>query len=236
MTHPDKTPATAEVIPLSRSRDPSPASIRSASGAAASGNGAEESARRPMTDELPGGTTEVLALLIARVAQGDRGAFRALFELVRSPVFGVCLRMLRNRGEAEEVLQDVFVRLWRNAASFRGEASRSMAWILAIARNRCLEILRRRGVDDGEFDAEAVDALVDEAPTPEQRSVDAEGKRSIAECLGALDPLQRQAIELAFYDGLSYREAAERLARPVGTVKSQIRRGLARLKQCLQTR
>jgi RNA polymerase sigma-70 factor (ECF subfamily) len=109
-----------------------------------------------------------------------------------------------------------------------------LAWILAIARNRCLEILRRRGVDDGDWDETAVDAIADASPTPEQRSLHAETTRTIGDCLRSLEAPQRQAIELAFYDGLSHAETAERLARPIGTFKSQIRRGLARLKGCLE--
>lgn len=175
----------------------------------------------------------MLVDLIARVAQGDRGAFRALFEVCRHRTFGLCLRMLRNRGEAEEAMQDVFVRVWGHAAGFRSEAP-PLAWILAIARNRCLEILRRRGVDDGDWDETAVDAIADASPTPEQRSLHAETTRTIGDCLRSLEAPQRQAIELAFYDGLSHAETAERLARPIGTVKSQIRRGLARLKGCLE--
>lgn len=177
---------------------------------------------------------DLLADLIARVATGDRGAFRALFELVRAPLFGICVRMLRNRGEAEEVLQDVFVRVWQHAAGFRGGGAHPMAWLRAIARNRCLEIVRRRGVDDGEWDSDAAEGIADDNPTPEQHSLRASDQRSVFDCLSALDPAERQAIELAFYDGFSYAETAHRLARPVGTVKSQIRRGLARLKRCLQ--
>lgn len=183
---------------------------------------------------LPAATSALLAALIARIANGDRDAFRTLFELVRGHAFGVCLRMLRNRGEAEEALQDVFVRIWRHAGGFRNDAAHPLAWVQAIARNRCLEILRRRGVDDGAWDDDLAEALADEAPTPEERSLTAETIRSIMTCLRGLDPAQRQAIELAFYDGLSHAETAQRLARPVGTVKSQIRRGLVRLKNCLQ--
>jgi RNA polymerase sigma-70 factor (ECF subfamily) len=177
---------------------------------------------------------DVLATLLARVAMGDRSAFRALFELARGRVFGICLRMLRNRAEAEEALQDVFVRLWQHAAGFRGDTNRALPWVQAIARNRCLESLRRRGVDDGEWNDDVAQSLVDEAPTPEERALQADVGHSIIECMRALEPPQRQAIELAFYDGLSYTEVAERLARPEGTVKSQIRRALLRLKRCLR--
>ncbi len=187
-----------------------------------------------MPTGLPASTGELLVAMIARTAAGDRGAFRALFELTRAPLFGICLRMLRNRGEAEEALQDTFVRTWRHAASFRGDTGQPLAWLQAIARNRCLEILRRRGVDDATWNDDAAEMIEDETPTPEQTTLKAEAARSVFDCLRGLEPTQRQAIELAYYDGLSYTEVAGRLAAPVGTVKSRIRRGLARLKRCLQ--
>jgi len=192
------------------------------------------SAAPPLSSGIPPVTADLLAQLMARTAGGDRGAFRALFELVRAPLFGICLRMLRNRSEAEEALQDVFVRVWEHAASPRNGVAQPMGWLQAIARNRCLDIVRRRGVDDAAWDDDAAEALPDESPTPEQQSIRTEARHAVFECLHALDPAQRQTIQLAFYDGLSYTETAQRLARPVGTVKSQIRRGLARLKQCLQ--
>ena len=182
----------------------------------------------------PVATAHVLMTLLARVGTGDRGAFRAVFEVTRGRVFGICMRMLRNRAEAEEVLQDVFVRIWQHAAEFRGDSAKPMAWVQTITRNRCLEILRRRGVDDAEWSDDMAEKLADDSPTPEQQALQGATKHSIDECLRGLEPPQRQAIELAFYDGLSYTETAHRLARPEGTVKSQIRRGLVRLKHCLQ--
>ncbi len=179
-------------------------------------------------------TENALTTLLARVGTGDRGAFRAVFEVTRGKVFGICMRMLRNRAEAEEALQDVFVKIWQHAAGFRGDSAKPMAWVQTIARNRCLEILRRRGVDDAEWNDDVAERLADESPSPEQQALKGATKHSIDECLRGLEPPQRQAIELAFYDGLSYTEAAHRLARPEGTVKSQIRRGLVRLKHCLQ--
>lgn len=197
-----------------------------------------DNARHPPVHALAAGSPasegDALSGLIARTAIGDRGAFRAVFELARSPLFGICLRMLSNRGEAEEALQDAFVRVWQHAGGFSGGANNAMAWLRAITRNRCLEILRRRGVDDADWSDEIAEAIVDDAPDPETAAVRAQTAHTIFDCLTGLAPAERQAIELAFYDGLSYSEVAERLARPGGTVKSQIRRALARLKDCLQ--
>ncbi len=204
--------------------------------AGAGGDGTEVPSPFRRDSRLPPATSELLNVLVLRVAGGDRGAFRALFELSRGAVFGVSLRMLRNRDEAEEVLQDVYVRIWRNAAGYRGDRALAMAWILAIARNRCLEILRRRGIDDGPWSDEAADAMVDEGPTPEEATMRAQSVHTIADCMSELDPPQRQSIELAYYDGFSYSEVASHLARPIGTVKSQIRRGLAELRRCLEGR
>jgi RNA polymerase sigma-70 factor (ECF subfamily) len=190
--------------------------------------------RRVDHDHAPDTAAEVVAALIARIAQGDRAAFRALFELAGGRTLALCLRLLRQREQAEEAVQDAFVRVWSHAAGFRSEAAHPIGWVLAIARNRCLEILRRRGVDDAPWDDSYVEALADEAPTPEQRAAHAQATRTLARCLHGLDPRDRVAVELAFYDGLSYTEAAERLERPVGTVKSQIRRSLLRLRRCLE--
>jgi len=194
-------------------------------------------ALHPLRDDrgvAPDAAAEAVAALIARIAQGDRAAFRALFELAGGRTLALCLRMLRQRGQAEEAMQDAFVRVWSHAASYRSEAAHPLGWVLAIARNRCLEILRRRGVDDAPWDDAYAEALADEAPTPEQRATHAQTARSLATCLHGLDPRDRVAVELAFYDGLSYNETAERLERPVGTVKSQIRRSLLRLRRCLE--
>jgi RNA polymerase sigma-70 factor (ECF subfamily) len=179
-------------------------------------------------------SSEALALLVVRIAQGDRGAFRALFEIAGGRVLSLCLRMLRQRGEAEEAVQDTFVRVWSHAAGYRSEAAHPLGWVLAIARNRCLEILRRRGVDDGAWDDGWAETLADDGPSPEQRAAQAQASRTLGHCMHALDARDRQAVELAFYDGLSYSEAAARLARPLGTVKSQIRRALLKLKRCLE--
>lgn len=191
----------------------------------------------PSRDERSGATdaaAEAIAALIGRVAQGDRAAFRALFDLCGGRALALCQRMLRDRAQAEEAMQDAFVRVWAHASGYRGDAAHPIGWVLAIARNRCLEILRRRGVDDGPWDEAAVEAIEDDALTPEQRATHAQSSRRLAGCLDALDPRDRVAVELAYYDGLSYAETAERLERPLGTVKSQIRRSLAKLRRCLE--
>jgi RNA polymerase sigma-70 factor (ECF subfamily) len=184
---------------------------------------------------LPGDASASLGHLLAQSAIGDRGAFRALFEITQSTVYGICLRILRNRAQAEEALQDTYVRAWTRAASYAGGlGGHPLGWLAAIARNRCLEIVRRRGLDDAPWDPDRAEALVDPAPTPEQDFAEREQARAITRCLEALESVQRRAIELAYYEGLSHTEVAARLARPLGTVKSGIRRGLIRLKDCLE--
>lgn len=186
--------------------------------------------RAPASDAA----TAAIAALIGRIAQGDRAAFRALFELCGGRALALCQRMLRERALAEEAAQDTFVRVWSHASGYRGDAAHPIGWVLAIARNRCLEILRRRGVDDGPWDEAWAESIADEGPTPEQRAAHAQSSRNLETCLQGIEPRDRAALELAFYDGLSYTEAAARLGRPVGTVKSQIRRSLLKLRRCLE--
>jgi len=178
--------------------------------------------------------TPDLATLVSRTALGDRRAFRFLFEATRAQLFGICLRLLRDRGRAEEALQDTFVRIWRHAATYSGTRAQPMTWLITIARNRCLEIVRRRSADDGAWDEERAQAQIDNAATPEERSIELQEARAVSDCLRTLEDAERGAIQFAFFDGLAYSAVAIRLGRPLGTVKSQIRRGLARLRACLE--
>ena len=173
-----------------------------------------------------------LAELLARSAVGDRAAFAGLYAATRAKLFAVSLRIVRERPLAEEVLQDSFVSIWNHAADYARAKSAPTTWMTAIVRNRSLDILRRTREEPDAGDALTA-ALVDEAASPARDAERRSHKHSLAECLGELDPEQRQAIALAFYQGLSHSELAAHLRRPLGTVKTHIRRGLLRLKECL---
>nr|WP_246368431.1 sigma-70 family RNA polymerase sigma factor [Aurantimonas endophytica] len=178
------------------------------------------------------------AFLVERlraVADGDRQALRAVYERTAAKLFGVCLRILDNREEAEDVLQDVYLTVWNRADSFDPARASPITWLATIARNRAID--RRRQLGPRIFDR-PVDGAVDVADeTPDalallHRSDDA---RRLAECLDGLDGRTRVMIVTAFYGGDTYNELAETAGVPLGTMKSLIRRGLMRLKECLSS-
>lgn len=176
---------------------------------------------------------ERLAQLLARSALGDRAAFAELYRSTRAKLFAVSLRIVRERQLAEEVLQDSFVSIWNHAGDYAAAKGAPATWMTAIVRNRSLDVLRR-GAHEQEDPDEALAAnLVDESASPARETEAAAERHTVRECLEELEADQRQSIALAFYHGLTHSELAAHLRRPLGTVKTHIRRGLARLKDCL---
>jgi len=175
--------------------------------------------------------------LLARVALGDQAAFAEFYEVTSSHLYGVALRILRDGPAAEEILQEAYVNVWHHAASYEAAKSQPMTWLTSIVRNRCLDQLRRREIDTisltpDDDDAAAYDPPSD-AMTPGEMLLAGAAARSVRDCVETLDAGPRQAIALAFYQGLSHAELATHLRPPLGTVKSWVRRGLERLKSCL---
>jgi len=178
-----------------------------------------------------------LAALMARVALGDQPAFAQLYQQTSAHLYGVAVRILKDGAAAEEVLQEAFVNVWHHARSYEAAKSQPTTWLAAIVRNRCLDQLRRRELDtvtmttdddDGkEFDLPSGD------PTPVEMLLAGAEAQSVRECVDTLDAGPKQAIALAFYQGLSHAELADHMRQPLGTVKSWVRRGLERLKACL---
>lgn len=175
---------------------------------------------------------ERLAALLSRAALGDRAAFAELYEATKSKLFGVSLRIVRERPLAEEALQDGFVSIWNHAADYSRSRSAPLTWMTAIVRNRSLDIVRRAR-EEPDVDDELTAALADGRAAPAREVEAAREAHSIRRCLGELDAEQRQTIALAFYHGLTHSELASHLRRPLGTIKTHIRRGLLRLKDCL---
>lgn len=164
------------------------------------------------------------------VAAGDREAFRALYRSLSATLMGVALSLLRDRDLAQDVVQEAFVRVWEKATSYDGEKGAVVAWAIVIVRRLALnEIRRRRTATVPVEDAEAeVDAILSVAgPDPSGQTV------RLKRCLEALDPDYRRAILLTYHQGLTNEELAEQLGRPLGTVKSWVRRGLVDLKDCV---
>ncbi len=180
----------------------------------------------PDADELP--------RLLARTALGDRAAFASLYRATSAKLFAVSLRIVRERPLAEEVLQDSFVAIWNHAAEYSRAKSAPVTWMAAIVRNRSLDLLRRTSREVEDVDEVLAGALVDESAAPAADAERRAGGHAVRECLAELEPDQRQSIALAFFHGMSHSELAAHLRRPLGTVKTHIRRGLARLRTCLE--
>jgi RNA polymerase sigma-70 factor (ECF subfamily) len=184
-----------------------------------------------------------LSRLLARAGLGDRAAFATLYERTSSHLFAVVLRINRDRAQAEDVLQEVYVNVWKAAQSFDAAQSQPLTWLTSIARNRAIDSLRRKQAepqtiqpaplhDDEERDV--YDDMADNAPGPLALLSQASDARALSNCMQDLTAPQRQSVALAFYDGLSHAEVAEKMRQPLGTVKSWVRRALLSLKSCLE--
>jgi RNA polymerase sigma-70 factor (ECF subfamily) len=180
-----------------------------------------------------------LQQLLARTALDDRAAFRRLYEASAAHLLGVALRLLNRRDQAEDVVQEAFVKVWQQAGSYTAAASAPMTWLTAIVRNRALDILR----SDKRHPVEALDEAddgphrqqPDDRPNPLDLLEQAADGLRIRECLAAIEGPQKQCLALAYYHGLSHSELAGHLGAPVGSVKVWLRRGLERLRRCLAT-
>ena len=175
-----------------------------------------------------------LAAALVRVAGGDRAALRVVYQDTSAKLFGVCLRILKDRGEAEDVLQEVFVTVWRRAASFDPGRASPITWMVAIARNRAIDRLRASAVSRRMEPIESADAVSDPAPAAVERVELAQQHQRLSRCLEELEARQASAIREAFLDGTTYEELATRMSVPLGTMKSWIRRGLLKLRTCLE--
>jgi RNA polymerase sigma factor (sigma-70 family) len=175
-----------------------------------------------------------LMTLLARTALSDQQAFAELYRLTSAHLYAVALRILRESALAEEVLQESFVSIWKHAGSYVAARSQPLTWLTSIVRNRCLDQLRRRGPATIAIDDEDESmTLPDTGPTPLELLVTGADARAVRACVEGLETGQKQALALAFYRGLSHAELAAHLHEPLGTVKSWVRRGLERLKACL---
>jgi len=177
---------------------------------------------------------DALEDLLTRTGRRDQRAFADLYRRASSRLFGVCLRMLRDRGEAEEVLQEVFTTVWRRADGFDPARGNAMTWLVALTRNKAIDRLRQRREAplDDRID---LDQMVDERAAPLQEAEAGQDYVRLRNCLEALEPKQRRSVREAFFTGATYQELAARCQVPLGTLKSWIRRGLIQLRECLET-
>ncbi len=183
-----------------------------------------------------------LSQLLSRAGLGDRAAFATLYELSSSHLFAVVLRICRDRAQAEDILQEVYVNVWRSAGGFDAAQSQPLTWLTSIARNRAIDGLRRAqtqpqlqsATTDNDEDPDVYDTTADDQPGPLDLLSRASDARALSHCMEDLSAPQRQSLALAFYDGLSHAEVADKMGEPLGTVKSWVRRALLSLKSCLE--
>lgn len=175
------------------------------------------------------------ATLVNRLLQKDVNAFEQLYDRHSRAIYGLVLRVLQQAGTAEEVVQDVFLQLWRNAAQYDSSRGPFVPWLFTLARNRALDTLRLKSERQRrrEDQAEELPPVVS-APEYEKQLDEKRRAEKVRVLMASLNPQQKRAIELAYFEGLSHTEIATALNEPLGTVKSWIRNGLLRLKQELQ--
>jgi RNA polymerase sigma factor (sigma-70 family) len=179
------------------------------------------------------GNRSLLTLALGRIPAGDRTALQTVYRLTSAKLFGVCLRILGERSSAEDVLQEVFVTVWRKAADFDAGRASPMTWLIAIARNRAIDRLRaERQSRRMEPIDEAADVR-DSAPTADMAMQGTQTNARLHDCLGTLADHERAAMRGAFFDGNTYEELAQRMKVPLGTMKSWIRRAMIKLKACM---
>lgn len=177
-------------------------------------------------------TPDDISTLLASIALRDRQAFDTLYQHTSAKLFGVVLRLLRDRAEAEDALQDVYVKVWRRADQYAVSRASAMSWLIAIARNHAIDRLRARKANHEELDEAR--AIADDAPSPEAQ-VEAGGERArIETCMQRLDEGMARAVRGAYLDGYSYQELAERHAVPLNTMRTWLRRSLLKLRKCLE--
>ena len=175
---------------------------------------------------------EALTQLLMQVAAGDERAFEELYRRTGARLFGVCLRMLRDRTEAEDALQDAWILAWHRASSFDPLKANAMTWLMTLTRNKVIDRLRQRR-EPVAAEAGLLDLLVDDAPLPEADVQRSEDYQRLRACLEELETDQRHQVREAFFSGATYNELAVRCQVPLGTMKSWIRRSLLKLRKCL---
>jgi RNA polymerase sigma-70 factor (ECF subfamily) len=168
---------------------------------------------------------------IGKVALGDRAALAALYDATSGKLFGVCLRVLKNRSEAEDALQDVYMRIWAKADRYAVTGHSPMTWLITVARNLAIDRLRAR--KGNHVDLDAVGELVETSPGPEAASIAASEQRRINSCFAELPPDRADAVRAAYLDGTTYQALADRFDVPLNTMRTWLRRSLISLKECL---
>jgi RNA polymerase sigma-70 factor (ECF subfamily) len=175
-----------------------------------------------------------LEVLLGQIALGSRDAFEVLYRDTSQKLFGVCLRVLAERAEAEDALQEAFTTVWRKAAQYDAGRASPIAWLAMIARNKAIDHLRARPARRGMAPIEVIEQMEDPRASPQQAAQTLADRGRLDSCIQQLEPQRRSLICAAFFEGCTYEELSARIGSPLGSVKSWIRRGLLQLRACLQ--
>jgi len=181
--------------------------------------------------------TEDLTSLLSRVAMHDRSAFERLYRATCAHLLGVSFRILNNRDRAEEVLQEAFMNVWHSASGYNAAMATPMTWLINIVRNKAIDALRSGKTERAStvaLDDDAMQVAADASVEPQHLLDDSLVKVKIDGCMSQLNPAQRQALALAYYRGMVHTDIAQALNAPLGTAKAWVRRGLDKLKACLE--
>ena len=177
-------------------------------------------------------TQAELVWLLAAVARGDQAAFERLYDATRAKLYGVLLRILGRPEMADDVMQETYLKVWKMAGKFDPTIASPITWMVAIARNRAIDIVRRRGDVSVEETPEAL-GVADQAPPPLARREMTEELRRLLSCLGKLDPEKQRIVLLAYYSGWSREQLAQKLDIPMNTIKTWLRRSLLEIRECM---
>ena len=169
--------------------------------------------------------------MIGRMALGDRQAFSDLYSSTSAKLFGVALRVLGNRAEAEDAIQEAYLKIWRNADRYQVNGLSPMTWLITITRNLCIDKLRARKAQGTGLDEVA--ELEDAAPGPEAMAMASSDRARIVDCMSQLDDQKSDAVRRAYLEGETYQELADRYGQPLNTIRTWLRRSLIKLKECL---
>ncbi len=171
--------------------------------------------------------------MLERVGDGDEATFAELYQLTSARLFGACVRILGDGREAQEALQDAYLSIWRRAATFDRARGSPMAWIMTVCRN-CAIDKRRAQRSMAAVPISFAEDVADSAPLAQEVAIDRQEQSRLFDCLSRLESLDLNLIQTAFFEGFTYAELSDRMAKPLSTVKSRIRRALLKLRDCLQ--
>ncbi len=177
--------------------------------------------------------SDELGNLICAVAQKDRIAFRALYQATNAQLFSVIIRLIKRTDIAEDILQDCYLKIWDKAPEYANASGSPVSWMIAIARNRAIDVLRKSGEVNFSETYDGCENYIDQALDPLSRAEQNGDLSAVFQCLGELDENHRKCFLLAYYYGFTHDEIAEQISAPVGTVKSRIQRSLARIRSCM---